>query len=97
MLSTQGRKRLEPRMGRGSWRFQAWAAGAMMVLSALLVLIKLISSDGWDPVSFWVYTALFIISVIQLLRLLRVRRNDAPFWDEDEALRADWERRGRRL
>ncbi|MET1156394.1 hypothetical protein [Arthrobacter sp.] len=97
MSSTEGRKRLEPRMSRGSWRFQAWAAGAMMVLSALLALLKLVPNDGWDPVSFWLYTALFIITVIQLLRLLRVRRNDAPLWDEEEARRADWDRRGRSL
>jgi protein-S-isoprenylcysteine O-methyltransferase Ste14 len=84
-------------MGRGGWKFQAWAAGAMMVLSALLALIRLVPSHEWDPVSFWLYTALFLLSVIQLLRLLRVRRNDAPFWDEDEARRDDWERRGRRL
>jgi hypothetical protein len=84
-------------MGRGSWRFQAWAAGAMMVLSALQVLIKLLSNHVWDPVSFWLYTALFIISAMQLLYLLRVRRNDSPFWDEEEARRADWDRRGRSL
>ena len=67
------------------------------MISALLALNKLASSGGLDPVSFWLFTAWFILSVIQLLYLLRVRRNDAPFWDEDEARRADWDRRGQRL
>jgi hypothetical protein len=84
-------------MSRGSWKFGAWAAIGQVVCSALLALNKLGSSHGWDPVLFWLYAAWFIISVIQLLHLLRVRRNDAPFWDEDEARRADWDRRGRRL
>jgi hypothetical protein len=84
-------------MSRGSWRFQAWAAGGQAVISALLALNRLASSGEWDPVSFWLFTVWFIISVIQLLYLLRVRRHDAPFWDEDEARRDDWERRGRRL
>ncbi|MDQ0850676.1 hypothetical protein QFZ65_002614 [Arthrobacter sp. B3I9] len=97
MSSTEGRKRLEPRMSRGSWRFALWVFGGQFVCSALLALNKVGSSHGWDPVSFWLYTAWFIISAIQLLLLLRVRRNDAPFWDEDEARRADWDRRGRRL
>jgi hypothetical protein len=97
MSSTEGRKRLEPRMGRGSWRVGAWAAAAMVVCSAPIALNKLGSKDGWDPVLFWLYTVWFVISVIQLLHLLRVRRNDWPFWDKDEARRADWDRRGRRL
>ena len=97
MSSTEGRKRLEPRMSRGSWKFGAWAAIGQAVISALLALNKLVSTGEWDPVSLVLYAAWFIISVIQLLHLLRVRRNDAPFWDEDEARRADWDRRGRRL
>ena len=97
MPTSEGRKRLEPRTTRGSWKFQTWAACGQAGISALLALNKLASSGGWDPVSFWLFTAWFILSVIQLLYLLRVRRNDAPFWDEDEARQADWERRGRRL
>jgi len=84
-------------MSRGSWKFGAWAAIGQAVISALLALNKLGSSHGWDLVSLVLYTVWFVISVIHLLHLLRVRRNDAPFWDEDEARRADWDRRGRRL
>jgi hypothetical protein len=97
MSSTEGRKRLEPRMSRGSWRFAVWVFGGQAVCSGLLALNKLGSNVGRDQVSFWLFTVWFIISAIQLLHLLRVRRNDAPFWDEDETRRDDWERRGRRL
>lgn len=84
-------------MARGSWKFGAWSAGGQAVCSSLLALNKLWPDDGLDVLSFWIYTAWFAVSVAQFLYLLRVRRNDAPFWDAEEALRADWERRGRRL
>jgi hypothetical protein len=63
----------------------------------LLTLNKMWPDDGLDVLSFWVYTAWFAISTIYFLYLLPVRRNDGPFWDEEEASRADWDRRGRRL
>jgi hypothetical protein len=97
MPTSEGRKRLEPRMTRGSWKFGAWSAGGQIVIAALLALNRLWAADRLDVLSFWIYTAWFAISVIQFGRLLRVRRNDAPFWDEAEARKADWERRGRQL
>jgi hypothetical protein len=97
MSTTDGRKRMEPRMTRGSWKFSAWSAAGLAVMGALLALNKLWSGKGFDAVSFWIYTALFVISVIQFAHLLRVRRNDALFWDEEEDRRADWDRRGRQL
>lgn len=97
MPTTEGRKRMEPRMTRGSWKFRAWSAAGLVVCSSLLALNKVWSEKGFDAISFWIYAALFAISVIQFARLLRVRRNDAPFWDEEEARRADWDRRGRQL
>lgn len=97
MPTSEGRKRLEPRMTRGTWKFSAWAAGGQTVCSALLTLNKLRPDDGWDAASFWVFLAWFAISAVYFLYLLRVRRNDAPFWNEEEARRADWERRGRQL
>jgi hypothetical protein len=96
MPTTEG-KRMEPRMTRGSWKFGAWSAGGQIVISALLTLNKLWPDDGLDVLSFWIYTVWFTISVIQFAHLLRVRRNDAPFWDEEEARRSDWDRRGRQL
>jgi hypothetical protein len=56
-----------------------------------------LSEKGFDAVSFWIYTARFAVSVAQFLYRLRVRRSDAPFWDEEEARHADWDRRGRQL
>ena len=97
MPTTKGRKRIEPRMTRGSWRFAFWCAVGLMVISVLPALGKLFFDDSSDAVSFWIYTALFAVSGAQFLHLLRVRRNDTPFWDEEEARRADWDRRGRSL
>jgi hypothetical protein len=97
MASIEGRKRLEPRMSRGSWRFTAWAFGGQTVCSALLALNQLWPDRVRDAASFWLYLAWFAISATYFLYLLRVRRNDAPFWDEEAARRADWDRRGRRL
>lgn len=84
-------------MTRGSWKLSAWSAAGLAVIGALLALNKLWSEKGFDAVSFWIYTALFAVSVIQFAHLHRVRRNDAPFWDEEEARRADWDQRGRQL
>jgi hypothetical protein len=46
-------------------------------------------SGAWEADFFWVFLAGFAVSTIYVLYLLRVRRNDAPFWDEEEARRAD--------
>lgn len=97
MPSTEGRKRLQPRMTRGSWKLSVWAAGGQVACSSLLTLNKLRPDDGWDAASFWVFLVWFAISTIYFLYLIRVRRNDAPFWDEEAARRADWDRRGREL
>ncbi|WP_256859993.1 hypothetical protein [Arthrobacter sp. 49Tsu3.1M3] len=84
-------------MTRGSWKFGAWSAAGQIAVSALLALNKLWSEQGFDAVSFWIYAAWFAVSVAQFLYLLRVRRKDAPFWDEEDDRRADWDRRGRQL
>ncbi len=97
MPTTEGRKRMEPRMTRGSWKFSAWSAAGLAVIGALLAFNKFWSENGFDALSFWVYMAMFALGVIQLAHLLRVRRSDAPFWDEEEGRRADWDQRGRQL
>lgn len=97
MSTTEGRKRLQPRMSRGSWKFMVWSVVVLAVCSALLTFNKLQPDVGGDVGSFWVYAVWIATNTIYFLYLLRVRRNDAPFWDEEEARRNDWDRRGRRL
>ena len=88
MSETEAHKRLQPRMGRGSWRFGTWAYGLQVPISAFLAINRLMAglNDGW-----------FLLSAGQVIYLMRVRRNDAPFWEADESRRADFDRRGRRL
>ena len=71
MPTSEGRKRLEPRMARGSWRLAAWGAGGQAVCSALLTLNKLWPDNGWDAASFWIYLAWFAVSANFFLHLLR--------------------------
>jgi hypothetical protein len=97
MSTTEGRKRLQPRMSRGSWRFMVCCVAGQALFSATLTLNKLRPDDGWDVLFFWVYAVWFATNTIYFLYLLRVRRNDKPFWDEEEASRAGWDRRGRQL
>ncbi|HEY8700984.1 MAG TPA: hypothetical protein VIM08_08485 [Arthrobacter sp.] len=99
MAETEGRKRLEPRMTRGSFRFTFGAVLVLIILSAILMLLNLgiVSGREWEPVGFFITAALFAVNVIFFGHLLRVRRNDTPFWNEEEARREDWDRRGRQL
>ena len=97
MSTSKGRKRLQPRMTRGSWKIAVWSTGGQAVCSSLLALNKLWPTAGWDVLSFWIYAAWFAGSAIYSLYLFRVRHNDEPFWDEEESRRADWDHRGRQL
>jgi len=87
MSGKVGRRRLQPKMGRGSWRFSMWVYGFMVPISAFLAVSRLTKglNDGWNVVGFCLYAVWFLLSVGQVLYLLRVRQNDAPFWDEEEA------------
>jgi hypothetical protein len=99
MSETEGRKRLQPKMGRGSWRFGMWAYSAQVVVSAFLAVNQFTRglNNGWDIGFFCLFIVWFLLSAGQVLYMLRVRRNDAPFWDEEDVRRADLERRGRQL
>ena len=66
MPATDGRKRMQPRMSRGSWTFGAWSAAGQAVCSSLLALNKLWPDDGLDVLSFWIYTAWFAVSVVAI-------------------------------
>jgi hypothetical protein len=98
MSNTGGRKRLEPKMTRGSFRFMLGAWAIQVVISGLLAFNALAGpGDEWNRPAFFLAAALFVLNLGFLAYLLRVRRHDSPFWDEEEARREDWDRRGRRL
>jgi hypothetical protein len=99
MSEIEGRKRLRPKMGRGSWRYGMWANGAQIAASALLAINQFIRglNNGWDIAFFCLYTVWFLLSAGQVFYMIQVRRNDGQFWDEEDVHRADVERRGRRL
>lgn len=99
MSESEGRKRLRPQMGRGSWYFSMWAFGVQIPISAFLAITRLAAGpdDSWDVLGFWIYTLLFLLATGQVVHLMYVRRNDSPFWAEDEDRRKDLERRGRLL
>ena len=99
MSETEGPKRLRPKMGRGSWQFGMWAYGAQVVASAFLAANEFTKGldHGWDIGFFCLFTVWFLLSAGQVLYMLRVRRNDAQFWGEEDLRRAVLERRGRQL
>lgn len=99
MAETEGRKRLEPRMTRGSFRFIFGGVMVLIILSAILMLLNLgiVSGREWEPLGFFIAAALLAVNVIFFGHLLRVRLNDTPFWNEEEARREGWDRRGRQL
>lgn len=84
-------------MTRGSFRFMLCIWAGQTVISILLALNALVWRSPADPPSFFLALGLFIVTAIYLAYLFRVRNNDAPFWDEEEARRADWDSRGRQL
>ncbi len=99
MSGIEGSKRLQPRMGRGGWRIGMWAYGAQALGSAFLAINRFMAglNNGWDVFGFCLYSVWFLLCTGQIFYLIRVRRNDAPFWDGEEARRADFDRRGRQL
>jgi hypothetical protein len=89
-------------MTRIGWRMSAWSTGIQVFCFALLAFskywaVKFPTGDALDSALFWIFSLIAVVGVVWFLYLLRVRRNDAPFWDEEEARRADWDRRGRQL
>ena len=97
MSELEGKKRLQPRMTRGSWRFSIWLSGLQVLCFSVLAFSKLKTGNGWDVAAVSIYSLVVLFNVVWFLYLLRVRRNDAPFWHEDEVRSAEWERRGRQL
>lgn len=83
-------------MTRGGFRYQLVLWSIWTVLQLVVVVINLVSDSVWDLGDYLFFTAL-ILGVTYLLFLLYVRHHDGHFWEEEEAKRADWDRRGRAL
>lgn len=96
MNGAEGPKRLAPKMTRGGFRFLfvIWTFMALMQLVALI--LNRAAREPWE-LSDYLWLATLLVIVGGLAYLLHVRRHDKHFWDEEEALRADWDRRGRQL
>lgn len=86
-------------MTRGSFRFTYWAVIVQIIISVILMLLNvgIVPGREREPVAFFIAAALLSVNMIFLGHLLRVRRNDTPFWNEEEARREEWDRRGRQL
>lgn len=95
MSGAEGRRRMVPRMTRGSFRFTFWACVLLIVGSLAVALLAFVGRR--DPLVLALATGILVVSVINLAYLLYVRRNDEPFWDEEEGRRSDFDRRGRQL
>ncbi len=70
-----------------------WADAGLAVVSTILVLDALFwRSEDWDLPALLPAAALFLINGILLGHPIGVRRNDMPFWDDEEARKDDWAR-----
>jgi uncharacterized protein involved in response to NO len=89
-------KRLQPKMTRGAFRIQFVLGSIWTVLQLVSVVMHLASGTIWDQKDYWSLIAL-VFGVALLVYLIYVRHHDGPFWEQEEAERADWDRRGRAL
>ena len=90
----EGRKRLEPRMTRGGFRWQLVMVSFMAVNAIVQIAFRW--NQAWGPF-LYLMLAMLIICAVFTAYLLYVRHHDGHFWDEEEARRQDWDRRGRQL
>jgi hypothetical protein len=95
MPELEGPKRLQPRMTRGTWRLSIWSSGLQVLCFSVLAFIRFNAGDG--VAGLWIFSLGILVSAVWFVYLLRVRRNDAHFWNEEETRRAEWDRRGRQL
>ncbi|MBD1543589.1 hypothetical protein G9E11_15360 [Arthrobacter sp. IA7] len=90
----EGQKRPVRRMTRGGFRFQLF----MWAFVTLNPIWQLASRPDEPWTGFYVLmVAMLVVSAAAFAYLLYVRHRDGHFWDEEEARRADWDRRGRQL
>lgn len=95
MSETEGRRRMAPRMTRGGFRFSFWVCVVLTLGNLVSALLAFVGRG--DSLALFLAVGVVVAGVIFLAYLLRVRRNDEPFWDEEDGRRADFDRRGRQL
>jgi hypothetical protein len=83
-------------MTRGTFRFQFVLWSILLAMQLVALVINFSTGPAWD-LGEYLALAMVILSTMYLAFLLLVRHHDGHFWDEEEAVRADWERRGRAL
>lgn len=83
-------------MTRGAFRIQFVLWSIWTTLQLVSVIMHLASGTGWELKDYGSLAAL-LLGVALLVYLLYVRHHDGHFWEEEEAVRADWDRRGRAL
>lgn len=83
-------------MTRGAFRIQLVLRSIWAALQLSIVVLNPASRTVWDLGDYLSLAAL-ILGVGYLCFLLYLRHHDGHCWDEEEAKRADWDRRGRAL
>lgn len=83
-------------MTRGGFRFMFVGWTFMAVMQLVELILFWVAGKPWELASY-LWLATLLIALGGLVYLLYVRRHDRHFWDEEEARRADWDRRGRAL
>jgi hypothetical protein len=83
-------------MTRGGFRAQFVLWSIWTALQLVVVVLNLASGTVWS-LGDYLFSAALILGVGYLCFLLYVRHRDGHFWEEEEAKRADWDRRGRAL
>lgn len=96
MSEANGSKRLQPKMTRGGFRVQFVLWSLWTALQLVMVVGNLVMGTVWD-LGDYLSLAGLILGAAFLGFLLYVRRHDGHFWEEEEAKRDDWDRRGRAL
>lgn len=96
MAEPEPHKRLQPKMTRGAFRFQLVLWSIWTALQLVVVVINLAAGTVWDLGDYLAVTGL-ALGVVYVGCLLYLRHRDGHFWEEEEAKRADWDRRGRAL
>lgn len=96
MSEENPRKRVDPKMDRGSFRLQFIIWSVWTALQFLAVTVNALSGTAWAFADY-LNLLMLVLGLAALGYLLYVRRRDENFWRDEEERRADWERRGRAL